>query len=59
MAQVRFAAEDPDVTMPEKTVDAMMEQIAKDLRHLSCAQLAERTLGGNRGVAKPLVSSDG
>ncbi len=54
-----FAAEDPDVAMPEKTLDAMTEQIAEDLRHLSAEQLAERTLGGDRGVAKPLVTSDG
>lgn len=31
-----FAAEDPDVTMPAKTVDATMEQIAKNLRYLCC-----------------------
>ncbi len=35
------------------------EQIAEDWRHLSADQLAERTLGGDRGVAKPLVTSDG
>ena len=54
-----FAAEDPDVALPKKTVDAATEQIAEDLRHLSPAQLAERTLGGDRGVAKPLATSDG
>ena len=54
-----FAAEDPEVTMPAKTVDAATEQIAEDLRHLSAEQLAERTLGGDRGVAKPLATSDG
>ena len=54
-----FAAEDPEVTMPKKTVDAAVEQIAKDLRHLSTDQLAERTLGGDRGIAKPLATSDG
>jgi putative transposase len=53
-----FAAEDPDVTMPAKTADATTEQIAEDLRHLSADQLAERTLGGDRGVAKPLMASD-
>ena len=47
-----FAAEDPAVTMPKKTVDAATEQIAEDLRHLSPAPLAEHTLGGDRGVAK-------
>ncbi|WP_028963383.1 transposase, partial [Sulfobacillus thermosulfidooxidans] len=45
--------------MPKKTVDAATEQIAEDLRHLSAEQLAERTLGGDRGVAKPLATSDG
>ncbi len=54
-----FAAEDPAVAMPEKTVDAATERIAEDLRHLSMEQLAERTLGGDRGVAKPLATSDG
>ena len=54
-----FAAEDAEVTMPEKTADAATEQIAEDLRHLSPDQLAERTLGGDRGIAKPLMTSDG
>ena len=54
-----FAAEDPAVAMPEKTVDAATERIAEDLRHLSAEQLTERTLGGDRGVAKPLMTSDG
>jgi len=54
-----FAAEDAEVTMPKKTADASTEQIAEDLRHLSVEQLTERTLGGDRGVAKPLTTSDG
>ena len=54
-----FAAEDPDVTIPGHDADAATEQIAEDLRHLSLDQLAERTLGGDRGVAKPLMTSDG
>ncbi len=54
-----FAAEDAEVTMPKKTADATTEQIAEDLRHLSAEQLTERTLGGDRGVAKPLTTSDG
>ncbi len=54
-----FAAEDAAVTMPEKTVDATIERIAEDLRHVSSEQLAERTLGGDRGIAKPLMTSDG
>jgi putative transposase len=54
-----FAAEDPDVTRPGRDVDAATEQIAEDLRHWSPDPLTERTLGGDRGVAKPLVTSDG
>jgi putative transposase len=54
-----FAAENAEVTMPEKTADAATEQIAEDLRHLSPDQLAERALGGDRGIAKPLSTSDG
>ncbi len=54
-----FAADDSGVTLPENTVDAATEQIAEDLRHCSDEQLAERTLGGDRGVAKPLMTSDG
>ena len=54
-----FAAEDPEVTMLAQTVDATTEQIAEDLRHLSADPLAERTLGGDRGIAKPLMTSDG
>ena len=45
--------------MAEKRVDATMKQIAEDLRHLSPEQLAERTRGGDRGIAKPLMTSDG
>ncbi len=45
--RLSFAADDPAVTMPAKTVDAATEQIAEDLRHLSVDQLAERTLGGD------------
>jgi putative transposase len=54
-----FAAEDAAVTMPQKTFDAATEQIAEDLRHLAPDQLAARTLGGDRGVAKPMTTSDG
>jgi putative transposase len=54
-----FAAEDAAIARPAKTVDAMTEQIAENVRHLSVNQLAERTLGGDRGVAQPLVTSDG
>jgi len=54
-----FAAEDPDVSMPGRDADAATERIAADLRHLSADQLADRTLGGDRGVAKPLMTSDG
>lgn len=45
--------------MPEKTADAATERIAEDFRHLSPEQLAERTLGGDRSIAKPLTTSDG
>ena len=54
-----FAAEDPTVTIPGRDADAATERIAEDLRHLSVDQLAERTRGGDRGVAKPLATSDG
>ncbi len=54
-----FAAEDAKVTMPKHTQDAATAHIAEDLRHLSAEQLAERTLGGDRGVAKPLTTSEG
>ena len=50
-----FAAEE----MSAQTSDATTEQMAEDLRHLSADQLAERTLGGDRGIAKPLMTSDG
>ena len=54
-----FAADDPVIAIPGKDADRATEQIAEDLRHLSRDQLTERTLGGDRGVAKPLVTSDG
>ncbi len=54
-----FAADDPTVAIPGKDADTATEQIAEDLRHLSWDQLAERTLGGDRGVAKPLTTSNG
>ncbi|TFE65635.1 hypothetical protein A7Q10_10390, partial [Methylacidiphilum caldifontis] len=54
-----FAAEDPTVTIPGKDGDAATERIAEDLRHLAADQLAERTLGGDRGIAKPLMTSNG
>ncbi len=54
-----FAADDPTMAIPGKDVDTATAQIAEDLRHLSRDQLAERTLGGDRGVAKPLTTSDG
>ena len=46
-------------TTPGKNRDATVEQIAKDLRHLSADQLAKPTQGGDRGVDKPLTTSDG
>ncbi len=54
-----FAADDATMAIPGKDTDTATEQIAEDLRHLSRDQLAERTLGGDRGVAKPLATSDG
>ncbi len=54
-----FSAEDAEVTMPKNTADAATEQIAEDLRHLSLDQLAKRTLGGDRGIAQPLTTSNG
>ena len=54
-----FAAEDAEVTMPTHTADAATAHIAEDLRHLSAEPLTERTLGGDRGVAKPLTTSEG
>jgi putative transposase len=54
-----FAADDPTVTLLGKDVDVATERIAEDLRHLSADPLAERALGGDRGVAQPLVTSDG
>ena len=53
-----FAADDPEIAISD-TMDTATEQIAEDLRHLSAEQLAKRTLGGDRGVAKPLMMSDG
>ncbi len=54
-----FAADDPTIAIPGKDADTATEQIAEDLRHLSADQLAGRTLGGDRGVAKRLTTSDG
>ncbi|WP_139061453.1 RNA-guided endonuclease InsQ/TnpB family protein [Sulfobacillus thermosulfidooxidans] len=54
-----FAAEDFNITLPESDADATTERIAEDLRHLSREQLTERTLGGDRGIAKPLTTSNG
>ena len=54
---VSFAAEDPAV--PGGKPENAAERIAEDLRHLSEGQLLERTLGADRGVAKPLMTSDG
>ena len=54
-----FGAEDSTVAMPGNNPDEATERIAEDLRHVSPEQLAERTLGGDRGVAKPLTTSNG
>lgn len=44
--------------MPGRDADAATEQIAEDLRQSLPDQLAARTLGGDRGMAKPLMPSD-
>lgn len=54
-----FAAEDPAVALPGPNADAATERIAEALRRLPADQLAARTLGGDRGIAKPLTTSDG
>ena len=54
-----LAAEDTALTTPGKNLEAAVEQIAEDLRHLSADQLAKPTQGGDRGVAKLLSTSDG
>jgi putative transposase len=45
--------------MPDRDADAATEQIADNLRHLSADQLVEQTLGAARGIAQPLMTSDG
>ena len=54
-----LAAEDPTVTMPGRDADAATQRIAEDLRHRPVAQLAERSLDGDRGIAKPVTTADG
>jgi putative transposase len=54
-----FAAEDPEVTRPGHDADAATERIAETLRHRSADPLAAQTLGSDRGVAKPVVTSHG
>jgi putative transposase len=54
-----FAAEDPTVTLPEHMVEATTERRPEAFRHLSETPLIERTLGGDRGVAKSLTTPDG
>lgn len=56
---VAWSAEDATVTMPGHAPDIATEQIANELRHLTAEQLRERTCGGDRGIAKPLMTSDG
>ncbi len=54
-----FSAEDSTVTLPERDPDEAVDRIAADLRRRPAERLAERTLGGDRGIAKPLTTSDG
>ncbi len=56
---VSFAAEDLAVEVAGGKPEDAARRIAEDLRHLSEGQLLERTLGADRGVAKPLMTSDG
>jgi putative transposase len=57
--RLSFAAEDADVSIPGCDADAVAELIAADWRPLSADQLAERMLGGDRGIAKSLMTSNG
>jgi len=54
-----FSAEDDTVSLPGHDVDSAIEAVAQELRQLPSDDLAARTCGADRGVAKPLVTSDG
>ncbi len=56
-----FSAKDDTVTAPDNGTDrnALIEAAAQELRQLSPDILADRTCGADRGVAKPLMTSDG
>ncbi len=56
-----FSAKDDTVTVPDNDRDreALIEAAAQELRQLPADALAARTCGADRGVAKPLATSDG
>ncbi len=58
-----FSAKDDTVTVPDnrrnRDREALIEAAAQELRQLSPDVLAARTCGADRGVAKPLATSDG
>ena len=56
-----FSAKDDTVTAPDNGRDreALTEAVAQELRQLPAETLTARTCGADRGVAKPLVASDG
>ncbi len=56
---VAFSAEDEAVALPDGDPDQGIERIAENFRRMSEDQLFARTLGADRGVAKPLAISDG
>lgn len=51
---VSFSVEDPALAIP-----VTAERVAEKLRQMSFEELAVRTCGADRGVAKPLATSDG
>ncbi len=54
-----FSAEDDAVNIPCHDADSVIEAVAHELRQLSPDILTARTCGADRGVAKPLMTSDG
>lgn len=56
---VSFSAEDEARAFPDSDPDQGIERIAENFRRMPEEQLLSRTLGADRGVAKPLTVSDG
>ena len=56
-----FSAQDDTVTVPDSDRDraALIEAVAQELRQLPADALAAHTCGADRGVAKPLMTSNG